>query len=130
MTDYLATTMRRVRRGKPSGVVLLEVIVALTILSFSIASTAAVAVASLDSVRRAEGDEDAVQRATALMTAVSMWPRADLDRHLGMHAEGDMLLRIDRPDATLYDVSIADSTGRTAMLHTMLYRSIADSANQ
>ena len=110
------------KRGNKGGIVLLEVIVALTILSFSILSTIAVAVASLDSVRRAERDEDVFQRAATLMTTVSLWPRTDLDRHLGARQEGAMLLRIDRVTPTVYDVSIRDSTGRATMLRTALYR--------
>jgi type II secretory pathway pseudopilin PulG len=121
----------RLNRGmNRRGIVLLEVIVALTILAFGITSTIAVAVSSLDSVRRAEQDEDVVQRAAALMTAVSLWPRTDLDRHLGSRREGDMLLRIDRVSPAAYAVSIADSTGRTTMLRTDLYRQLPDSAKE
>lgn len=105
--------------------ILLEVMVALAILAFGIASTAAVAVASLDSVRRAQREERAVQRAAALLNAVALWPRADLDLHLGTRVEGEMLLRIDRPNDALYEVSIDDSAGRATLLQTALYRRVA-----
>lgn len=117
--------MTHVRRRGARGMILLEVMVALAILGFGIASTAAVAVASLDSVRRAQREERAVQRAAALLNAVALWPRADLDLHLGTRVEGEMLLRIDRPNDALYDVSIDDSAGRATLLQTALYRRVA-----
>lgn len=117
--------MTHVRRRGARGMILLEVMVALAILGFGIASTAAVAVASLDSVRRAQREERAVQRAAALLNAVALWPRADLDLHLGTRVEGEMLLRIDRPNDALYEVSIDDSAGRATLLQTALYRRVA-----
>jgi len=122
--------MSHVRRKTFSGVALLEVIVALAILGFGIASTAAVAAESLDRVRHAEDDESAVQRAANLLNAVALWPRQDLDRHLGTRREGDMLLRIGRPSATVYTLSIEDSAGSATILETAIYRQRNDSASR
>jgi type II secretory pathway pseudopilin PulG len=68
-------------RGR-SGVALLEAIVALTLLG--IAGTTAVVMASESArtVRHAREADDALRDAGAFMDAVSLWNRADLDRHL------------------------------------------------
>src|SRR6185437_13705902 len=66
--------------------------------------------------------------AIALLEAVSLWPRADLDRHLGDRAEGRWDLRIDRPSPTLYTVVLRDSTTRSVLIATSIYRAAAPDA--
>ena len=113
--------MARARRRR-RGLVLLEVIIALTILAVGATSMIALASASLDAVRRTDASERDLRRANALMEAVSLWPREDLDRHLGDRAEGAWRLRIDRPVETLYVVSLADSASGRVLFETSLYR--------
>jgi len=110
--------MRRDR----SGVALLEAIVALTILG--IAGTTAVVMASESArtVRRARQADDELRQASAFLDAVSLWTRADLDRHLGDRAEGPWRLRIDRPAQALYTVVLRDSAGGPELLRTALFR--------
>jgi len=111
-------------RGAPgarNGMVLLEVIVALTILAMSATTMAALAAASVTAVGRAEAADHAAAQADGLLEAVALWPRADLDRHLGDRAEGPWDMRIDRPSRALYTVTLCDSAGR-AVLHTSLFR--------
>lgn len=113
-----------------AGVVLLEVIVALTILSVAGAALAVLASESAAAVRRAREASLETQRASAFLDAVALWPRADLDRHLGDRVEGPWRLRIDRPLPTLYTVTLADSGTRAVLLRTALFRPEAPDAHR
>src|SRR5690348_5798339 len=92
-----------------AGVVLLEVIVALTILAVAGVSLAVLATQSASAVRRARTANLETQQASGFLDAVALWPRADLDRHLGERPEGPWRLTIERPLPTLYTVTLADS---------------------
>jgi hypothetical protein len=105
------------------GVVLLEAIVALTILTVAALASAAMVRQAVESVRRARGAERDLRKASAFMDAIALWPRADLDRHLGNRAEGPWRLEIDRPVSTLYLVVLTDSVSRRELVRTALYRS-------
>lgn len=104
------------------GAVLLEVVVALTILATGGAGMIALASQSVDSLRRASAAERETERASEFLDAVVLWPRADLDRHLGARAQGPWRLIIERPLPTLYTVTLADSIGGRTLLTTALYR--------
>ena len=118
----------RQRRAGRAGIALLEALVALTILTVAgLAATAAVRQGA-DSVRRAEAADADLRAASALLDAVALWPRADLDRHLGDRPEGVWRLRIDRPIPTLYLVTLSDSTGARMLVHTALYRPVPPGA--
>ena len=121
--------MRRVRRAAREGVVLLEAIVALTILAIAGAAVVALATDSARAVERARDADAAMARASALLDAVALWPREDLDRHLGNRIEGQWRIVVDRATPTLYGVTLADSTGTRVLLHTVLFRAeVADAA--
>ncbi len=109
------------------GAVLLEVVVALTILATGGVTMIALASQSMDALRRAHVAEDDTASASAFLHAVSLWPRADLDRHLGDRPQGHWRLRVERPLPTLYGITITDSTGGRTLLSTALYRAEADS---
>jgi type II secretory pathway pseudopilin PulG len=120
----------RARRAR-TGAVLLEVIVALTMLAVAGAATVALASASLRAVVRARAAESAMRRASGFLAAVALWPREDLDRHLGAHPQGPWRLRVDRVAPTLYAIALADSTDHDAthpLLATSLYRPEVDRA--
>jgi type II secretory pathway pseudopilin PulG len=110
-----------VPRGR-AGVALLEAIVALTILAVAGVSAMVMASESARAVRRAREADTDVRGASAFLDAVSLWTRADLDRHLGSRVEGPWRLRIDRPTATLYTVALTDSAGGPELLRTALFR--------
>ena len=112
---------RRDNRGR-RGMVLLEAIVALTIIAVSGVTVVSLAVSSLAAMDRAHKADERSQRASHFLDAVSLWTRADLNRHLGDRAEGSWRLRIERPIATLYVVSLRDSTTDQTLLVTSLYR--------
>jgi hypothetical protein len=108
--------------------VLLEVVVALTILATGGAAMIALSSQSIDSLRRATAAERETERASAFFDAVALWPREDLDRHLGDRPQGPWRLIIERPLPTLYTVTLSDSTGGRTLLTTALYRAEGDHA--
>ena len=104
------------------GMVLLEAMIALAMLAIGAVSLITLADESLHAVRRADAADAATARASAFLDAVALWPRADLDRHLGDHAEGAWRLRVERPLPTLYTVTLADTMNGDVVLATSLYR--------
>lgn len=104
---------------------LLEALVALVILASAGAAVAALAVESGHVVRRTRETESELRRADGFFAIVALWPREDLDRHLGEHEQGPWRLRVDRPAPTLYSITLTDSLGRRPLLHTVLYRPAA-----
>ena len=114
--------MRHVRQRARAGAVLLEAIVALTILAIAGAAIVALATDSARAVERALAADGAVRRASAFLDAVALWPREDLDRHIGDREEGPWRLIVDRSTPTLYSVTLADSAHRRVLLHTVLHR--------
>jgi type II secretory pathway pseudopilin PulG len=113
------------RRGNVrGGVVLLEVLVALAILGASGAALATLAVGTSDAVLRARQRDDDVRRASAFLEAVALWPREDLDRHLGARPQGEWTLEVRHPVANLYLVGLSDSGSAQPLLATSLFRPI------
>lgn len=104
------------------GAALLEVLVALTILATVGATIVAFAAETGRALVRARETEREVRAASALLDAVALWPRTDLDRHLGDRAQGPWRMRVDRPAPTVYTIAITDSTPAREILHTTLYR--------
>ena len=110
------------------GAVLLEVIVALAILG-----TAGVAIVSqvresLFVTMTTQRSEAEISEASDFLAAVSLWPRADLDRHLGNRRSGPWRLVVLRPSETVYDVTIRDSTGARTLVATALFRRTVSNA--
>jgi len=112
---------RRVHRPR-RGVVLLEVIVAMTILIIA-GCSAVVWVRQLsDSLAHTRLVTDEVVAASRYLDIIALWTREDLDRHLGERRQGRWRVRIDRPVPTIYGVAIEDSVGGKSLIRTWLYR--------
>jgi type II secretory pathway pseudopilin PulG len=104
------------------GAALLEVVVATVVLGVAgVATTLAVAEAlrAADRARSADAEMTAAQ---GLLDAVALWPREDLDRRLGDREQGPWRLRIQRVEPELYAVAMTDSSGRTELARTVLFR--------
>ncbi len=114
--------MRVTRGRRRSGAALLEVLVALTILVTAGAAAVAFASDATQRLVQAREREAVVRRVSALFNAVALWPREDLDRHLGVRPQGPWRMRIDRPAPTLYVVTLTDTLGGRELLRTALYR--------
>lgn len=110
------------RIGARRGAVLLEAIAALTILATAGAAVVAMAAQSARAVEHARLADAESLRASTFFDAVFLWPREDLDRHLGVREQGSWLMAVDRPSRHLYVVTLADSAGRAILLRTVLYR--------
>jgi type II secretory pathway component PulJ len=104
-----------------TGATLLEVIVALTILTAVASAAVAMANQVSQSVESARSAEAEMRAANAFFEAVALWTRTDLDRRLGEREQGPWRLRIERPAPTLYLLVLSDSAGRE-LLRTSLFR--------
>ena len=120
--------MRNLESAKRRGLVLLEVIVALTILAVAGVGVVTLSASALGAMNRAHQADVASQHANHFFDAVSLWPRSDLDRHLGDRAEGPWRLRVGRPIPTLYVVSLRDTASDRILFATSLYRPEASHA--
>ena len=109
--------MKRVR----TGVAIIEVMVAMTILATAGVALLSMARSHLAGVALAESRDAESRRVNALMVAASLWSPSDLDRHLGQRRQGPWTMIVDRAHPSLYRVAIADSTG-AVLLDTWLYR--------
>jgi len=105
-----------------SGAVLLEAMVALAVLG-AIASTAAWQTAELlNAVSRIRTAEENIRAAQRLLTAVSLWPREDLDRHLGNGPQGPWMMYVERVGDDIYEVVLRDTVSERPVLRTALLR--------
>jgi len=66
--------------------------------------------------------EDRLNKASAFLDHVVLWPREDFDRHLGAHPQGQWLLEIEHPEATLYTVTVLDGESHEKLVNTVVYR--------
>jgi Cys-tRNA synthase (O-phospho-L-seryl-tRNA:Cys-tRNA synthase) len=114
--------MSRGKRGKREGVVLLEAIVALVILATAGATIVTMTAEAAHAVHQVRAREEEMRSANAFFSAVSLWSRDDLDRHLGDRMQGIWMMRVDRPAPTLYVATLADTATHRELLRTSLYR--------
>lgn len=105
------------------GAVLLEVLVALTILTVAGLSLVGLLSAGVraeqDALRRERvlADEERVLAAMTLLT------RGDLDRRLGRHDVGEFVVNVQRPERTLYRIVIGQrSSAHVEDLVTVVFR--------
>ncbi len=101
---------------------LLETVLALAILAIAGTSTAWLATDTLQSLSRAREQEAHVESAGRLLEAVSVWPRTDLDRRLGITVQGPFRMDIQRETVSLYHITILDSLASRVVLSTSLHR--------
>lgn len=105
------------------GIALLEVLVALAILSGA-------GLALLDLVSsgvRAERDARERERMLAaeerVLTALTLLKRNELDLRLGRHPIGELIMDIERPEPTLYRIAVVQATSpEVEDLVTVVYR--------
>lgn len=94
----------------------------MTILAIAGGAAVALVTDSVHAVRRAAEADGETARASALLDAVALWPREDLDRHLGKREQGAWMMVVGRPTPVLYVVTLSDSSGDRQLLRTTLYR--------
>jgi type II secretory pathway component PulJ len=107
-------------RPAERGAVLLEVVIALTILlaaGVSLVSLLSASLASEAALARREAEMHDLDR---LLTAMSLLTRTDLDRRLGRHPVGPLVAEVQRPQPTLYRLAVRRGDGQA--LVTVVYR--------
>jgi hypothetical protein len=114
--------MKRRRGSRADGVVLLEVLVALTILATAGIAAVAFADGALRNAARATERDTEVRAASDRLNAIALWSRADLDRQLGARPHGVWRVIVDRSRESIYDVSVVDTTTGDTLVTTSLYR--------
>ncbi len=117
--------MLRTSRARPTpraGVVLLEALIALVILTTAGAAAVTLVAESARDVQRVRAAEAEMRDASAFMDAVSLWSRDDLDRHIGDRHQGAWMMRIDRPTSTLYVATLTNTATQAELLRTSLFR--------
>lgn len=114
--------MTAARAARRSGAVLLDVLVALVVLGTIGSAAAWKSAEMIRATGRMHAREAEIRAAARLLSAITLWSREDLDRHLGTTRQGAWRLRIDRPDRTLYTIVLRDTASRGVLLETALFR--------
>ena len=105
------------------GVALLEVLIALAILSIGGLAT----VALVDSAVRAQSDmakrENSVATASRVMAALSLLKANELTQRIGDHQLGEFTVHVSRPQQALYRIALSEATvpGQEVLV-TVVYR--------
>jgi type II secretory pathway component PulJ len=105
------------------GSALIEVLVALVILSSAGVSTLGYLSAFVDAQVRIQGREAELLRADRVLTATALLTRKDLDLRLGIRRVGGYLVRVNRPEPLLYRIAVsAEGMPLEELLVTVVFR--------
>jgi hypothetical protein len=102
--------------------VLLEAIVALAIIGFVAASVGGMLGQAAFGSRASRIALQESQGATNLLEAVALWPEGDLTRRFGWRRQGAFQLEITLEAPSIFRATVWDSTGRSRILSTSIYR--------
>lgn len=105
------------------GFLLLEVMVALLILSVALLAIVSLVVENDRTMSRSYHTEDQIAAADNFLQHVGFWNRHELEVRIGNHEQGAWRLQIDRLTERLFRVTLYDSSeSRVPTLQTVLYR--------
>jgi hypothetical protein len=105
------------------GAVLVEMLVALAILSAAGLALLELVTEGLRAERDARERERVVFVGARVLTALTLLKREDLDRRLGRHPIGELIADVERPEPTLYRIAITRSASpEVEDLATVVYR--------
>jgi type II secretory pathway pseudopilin PulG len=96
------------RRAEP-GIALLEVLVALVILSTAGTALVELIGAGLRAERDAYEREQTLAAEDRVLAAMAVLKREDLDERLGRHPVGEFFVEVERPEPTLYRIALAEA---------------------
>ena len=114
-------------RPAERGVVLLEILAAVLILTVAGLSLVALTTAGARATAAARARERAQQDEDRLLAAYSLLLRRDLDLRLGPRTVGTYIVTVERPEPALYRVAVASEQAPTIEdLVTVLYRPTSD----
>ena len=101
-------------------------LVALAILSASGLVLVGLVSAGLGGERDARERERALAVEERVLTALTLLKRDELDRRIGRHPVGDLIVDIQRPERTLYRIALLqDQSPQVEDLVTVVYRTEA-----
>jgi type II secretory pathway pseudopilin PulG len=110
-------------RSRSAGATLLEAMVALALLAGAGTSLLAALSASIRSDTELQRREAALRSAHRVLTAMSLLTRDELDQRIGRHPVGEFIAEVQRPEPTLYRLSIAEARAPgVEALMTVVYR--------
>jgi type II secretory pathway component PulJ len=105
------------------GAALLEVLVALTILTVAGLSLVGLLSAGVRAEQDARERERVLADEERVLAAMTLLTRADLDRRLGRHEVGEFVVDVQRPERTLYRIAIGQpSAAHVEDLVTVVFR--------
>jgi type II secretory pathway pseudopilin PulG len=105
------------------GIALLEVLVALAILSGAGLALLDLVTGGLRAERDARERERVLGVEERLLTALTLLKRDELDRRIGRHPIGEVVVEIERPERTLYRIALAQQRSpQVEDLVTVVYR--------
>ena len=91
------------------GVTLIEAIVALTIVSISLTAMLHAVGTAMWQEAMTRDREEHLERAGRVLATYALMSRAELDQRNGQQPVREFLVRVQRPRARLYRLSLADS---------------------
>lgn len=105
------------------GVALLEVLVALAILSGAGLALLDLVTGGLRAERDARERERVLAVEERVLTALTLLKREELDRRLGRQPIGELIVDIQRPERTLYRIAVVqEESPQVEDLVTVVYR--------
>jgi hypothetical protein len=114
--------MRREGEAVRIGVVLLECLVALSLLGVAIVSVSPFMADLMRTPYRAVVADETLEKGDQLLSAISLWSRHELDLRLGVRRQGPFLVGIHRVGEELYHVSVSTGRAHLPLLSTRLMR--------
>jgi type II secretory pathway pseudopilin PulG len=105
------------------GIALLEVLVALAIVSGAGLALLDLVTGGLRAERDARERERVLAVEERVLTALTLLKRDELDRRLGRHLIGELVVDIERPERTLYRIALSqEQSPQLEDLVTVVYR--------
>ncbi len=105
------------------GIALLEVLVALAIVSGAWLALLDLVTGGLRAERDARERERVLAVEERVLTALTLLKRDELDRRLGRHPIGELVADIERPEGTLYRIVLSqEQSPQVGDLVTVVYR--------
>src|SRR5256885_1417036 len=110
------------RRARRTGAVLLEAMIAITMIVIAGVGMVTLLGQSVTTAREAHRRDRDVRLASATLERVMLWTRAELDARVGTSRLGCCVLTIDLITPALYRVALLDTATNAVVLETTVYQ--------